>query len=1101
MPVKSTKRPPRGGIKIKEPVKIFLLPLLCFLSLQVSAGVMVDSVKVKTHVVKGKVTDEKNEPMPGVTVLLEGTRLGVSTDGKGEFEMRLPRREGTLVFSFIGYKTIKKKIPLSNEIVLACLVEDVSTLDEVTVVAYGEQSRRNVVGSMSTVKSEDLKDIPSPSLANLLQGRVAGMNVTNMTGSPGGGGISVSIRGFNSLSIEATRRFSDPLWVIDGVPMLSFTSPVTGTNTLSEIDPNDIESVQVLKDAASAAIYGSRAANGVILVTTKKGKLNQRARVSVNVSRTFIFNPALPDLTGGNRERYHRLEALRNFQQSYYDRETNTYKYVSSYRESLDRNLHYNLFWNNGDGTNIPALQDSLNPFYNNSTNLFDYYFRTAKVTDANVQVSGGGSGFAYNVGVGYYDEDGVLKHTGFSRIKLLGNFFMQPFEGLESNFRVYLARTGRKRPNNMISYNNFGQGEALEQIPGELLSTSTLMPGEGNASFDETIKRFDGIKEKNESYRLRASFDIGYEIIDGLKLKSSVSADYSQQNQNIFVPSNLDDHGESYSSGSITRNLMLLNENLLTYKRVFGEKHSLDALAGLSFQVDEEQSIMAWGKGASSDLIHYISWSGNVYDTEDNRVLKDATTGKSKSTMVGVFGRINYNYLQKYYLSVTLRRDASSRFGEKVRWGTFPSYALAWTFSEESFMDFTRSFLGHGKIRVSYGRSGRQFDQPYIALGQLRVDDPLLGKPTVIPNYSLGLMNRNLTWEETDQYDFGLDLEMLDSRLSVTVDYYYRYTDKLIYPVLLPGNYSGYIQQWRNAYAISNEGLEFEVKYDVIRKKGLNWNIGFNIARNWNRLEKSENNRDLYTENSINNVSVIGKPLNGIYVLKTKGIYQNESEVPAIYKDGKYTQFGTNQQYYRPGDRVIVDTDGDGRINSGVSDDRVYAGSPLPLASGGITSSLDWKGFDLNLLFNYVISRHILNAGRGASVGTSMELSVEDIVKPVFEDLNNVTFWQKPGDKTDYPANRFEGGLSNFATNISANVANVSFIKLKTVTLGYTLPSVLKKKIGFGARVFVSAENLFTITNYTGADPESVDVVTGIDYLGNYPLSKRVTLGLTITL
>ena len=197
----------------------------------------------------------------------------------------------------------------------------------------------------------------------------------------------------------------------------------------------------------------------------------------------------------------------------------------------------------------------------------------------------------------------------------------------------------------------------------------------------------------------------------------------------------------------------------------------------------------------------------------------------------------------------------------------------------------------------------------------------------------------------------------------------------------------------------------------------------------------------------------------------------------------------------------MIVDTDGDGRINSSSMDDRVYAGSPLPLASGGITTSLSWKGFDLNMLFNYVISRHILNAGRGASVGTSPGLSASDVVKPVFEDLSAVTFWKKPGDKTDYPANRMENGLSNFATNISANVENVSFIKLKTVTLGYTLPGTVRKKIGFGVRVFVSAENLFTVTNYSGADPESVDVVTGIDYLGNYPLSKRVTLGLTLNL
>ena len=1078
----------------------FIMLLLLGFPLLANAGAR-DSTRVESHRVKGKVMDETGIPLPGVTVRLDSTTAGSVTGQDGTFALVLPAKKGTLIFSFVGFETKRVKFDGDTNPLLVTMKEKVSTLDEVTVVAYGEQSRRDVVGSMSVVKADDIKDIPSPSLANLLQGRVAGMNVTNMTGSPGGGGISVSIRGFNSLSIEATRRFSDPLWVIDGVPMLSFTSPVTGTNTLAEIDPNDIESVQVLKDAASAAIYGSRAANGVILVTTKKGKLNQRARVNVNVSRTFSFNPSLPELTGGNAERYHRMEALKNFQQAYYDYATNTYKYVDSYRESHDENLHYNYFWNMGNGASVPAYQDSLNPFYNNSTNLFKYYFRTAKVTDANIQLSGGTSSVSYNIGIGYYDESGVLRNTGFSRAKLLGNFYLKPFDKLESNLRFYIARAGRKRASRVSLYTGFTEGEDLEQIPEELLTTSTVLPGEGTPAFEELIKRFNTVKEKNESYRLRASFDLGYEIVKGLKLKSSISADYSQQNQNLFMPSALDEYNETYSSSTITRNLMVLNENLLTYKRTFNERHTIDFLAGASFQVDEMQSVGGWGKDAPSDLIHYVSWNGNVYDTKNSRALKDFMSDKERSTLVGLFGRVNYNYLQRYFASVTLRRDASSKFGEKVRWGTFPSYAVAWTFSGERFMDWSRGILEHGKMRASYGKSGRQFDQPYISQGLLQPGNPFLGNPAIEPNLQLGLANRELTWEETEQYDFGLDLDMLDHRLNIVLDYYYRYTDKLLYSVLLPGDYSSYAQQWRNAYTISNEGIELEIKYDVIRKQDLNWNVGFNISRNWNRLEKSENNQDFQTEGNRNNMCVIGKPLNGIFVYKTRGIYNEENEIPRFYRDGKYTPLGTNTQYYRPGDRLIIDVNGDGKISSTEGNDRVYAGSPLPLANGGITSSLGWNGFDLNLLFNYVIGRHILNTARGASVGTALGMFVSDITKPVFEDLANVAFWQQPGDKADYPANRLEAGLNNFGTSIDANVQKVNFIKLKTITLGYTLPGVIKKKIGFGARVFVSAENLFTITNYTGADPESVDIVTGVDNLGNYPLSRRVTIGLTLNL
>ena len=518
-----------------------LIVLLLGCPLLARAGTR-DSTRLEGYRVQGTVVDEKGIPLPGVTVRLDSTMLGVTTDNEGKFLLRLPQVRGVLVFSFVGYKTVKMKFEPDKPLYVR-MKEDISELDEVTVVAYGEQSRRDVIGAMSIVKAADIKDIPSPSLANLLQGRVAGMSVINASGAPGGGGIVTTIRGFNSLSVEASQRHSEPLWVIDGVPMYSFTSPISGLNTLSEIDPKDIETVQVLKDAASAAIYGSRAANGVILITTKKGRLNQKAKVSLNVSQTFIFQPNLPDLTGGNRERYHRMEALKNQQEAYLDYENSVYKYPESYRESYENGVKYNYFWNMGDGATIPLYQDSLNPFYNNSTDLFDYYFRTAKVTDANVQVSGGGTNIAYNIGLGYYDEKGVLRGTGFSRVKLLSNLFVSPVEKMNMNLRFYLARTDRSRSSRDQNGYDFSTGSDLETIPSELLTTSTLWPGKGTPAFEEMINRFKGTIEKNYSYRVRASFDASYEFVKGLTFKTSVAADYSQQNQNLFRPSYLDEY------------------------------------------------------------------------------------------------------------------------------------------------------------------------------------------------------------------------------------------------------------------------------------------------------------------------------------------------------------------------------------------------------------------------------------------------------------------------------------------------------------------------------------------------------------------------------
>lgn len=1071
--------------------------------------VVIPEKEQKAKIVSGIISDASGQPLPGATVVVKGTasRIGTSANVNGEYQIVVPAGTSVLVYSFIGYKSKEVDIKEQTKINVT-LEEDVKNVDEVVVVAYGTQNKRDVLGAMSTVNADDIKDIPSPSLANLLQGRVAGMSVINMTGAPGGGGTSISIRGFNSLSVEAAQRFSNPLWVIDGVPMYSFTSPVSGLNTLAEIDPKDIESVQVLKDAASASIYGSRAANGVILVTTKKGRFNQKAKVSVNVSQTWIFNPSLPDLMGGNRERYHRMEALRNYQEAGFSDEQNRYVYVGSYKEAYLRDIMYDYFWGKGNGAGVPLYQDSLNKFYNNSTNLFDYYFRTARVTDASLQLTGGAERVTYNFGLGYYSETGVLKGTGFNRMKLISNITVKPMDKMDANLRFYLAYTDRSRSSEEMNTYSFNTGTDLEQIPKELLVTSTLYPGGGTPAFDEATKRFRGTKEKNDSYRARASFDASYEFIKGLSFKTSVALDYSQQNVNIFLPSNLNDYNESYSSGQIERYMMLLNENMFTYKRSFAENHNVDFLVGLSLQSDETNKVGGYGYKAPSDLIHYVPWYGGAYDVTSDRQLKEFLSKREKSTMVGVFGRLNYNYMQKYLLSFSLRRDGSSKFGEDVRWATFPAYAVGYAFSEEPFMDWAENVLDYAKIRLSYGKSGKQFSQPYIALGLLEPAASFLGNPTVNPEWNEGLFNPTLTWEETDQYDFGLDLDLFNYRLNVVLDYYYRYTDKLLYNVTLPGNYSGYIKQWQNAYAISNEGIELQIKWDILRRDNLKWDMTFNIARNWNRLEKSLNGVDFQTYGEAgyfdSNVSVIGKPLNGLYVYKDKGYYNSDEEVPYIYEDGRkiYLRGDSYRQYYRAGDRILMDMDGNGSVATSwpLLEDRVYAGSPLPKASGGIISTLNWKGFDVNMLFSYVLGRHILNAGKGASVGTSLGLTLDDLTKPVFADLDKVTFWQQPGDKADFPVNRLEAGLGNFTTILSSNVENVSYLKLKTLTIGYTLPQKWTRCAGMeSVRVFISGENLFTITNYTGPDPESVDVVTGVDNFGNYPLSTRVTLGLTL--
>lgn len=1043
---------------------------------------------------QGKVVDRLGDGMPGVTVRLDQTLLGTATDKNGEFTLVLPVKEGVLSFSFIGFRT--RKVPFAGAgRMRVVLEEEVSALDEVKVVAYGEQSKREMVGAISSVSADDIKEIPASSVAALLQGRVAGMDVVNMTGAPGGAGTVITIRGFNSLSQEEGRRYSNPLWVVDGVKIRS-ENEMTGMNQLADIDPNDIESIQVLKDASSAAIYGSEAANGVIIVTTKRGRPGQDARISLTASRTWSFQPALPHLIGGNYERQVRAEALKNQAVAYYDPEQNRYVYPRSYREAYEQGARYDFFWNQGEGSSVRPLQDSLNSFYNNSTNLFDYYFSTARVTTANLQMTGGFERAGYHIGLGYYEEQGVLRRTGFDRINLTGNLYLIPRKSIEANLRFYLARTAKQR-----SLKGLVNSESAETIPDLLTTTSTLLPGQGSPGFEELVRSYNLIDEKNETYRLRASFDLSWEIIEGLKLKSSVALDYGQHNQHIFKPAEIDQYDETYSMGQIVRNMRLVNENLLTWKRNRGN-HRIDFLAGFSMQSDEQNRNYGYGRRAPSDEITYVPWRESAYDVSVNRALKDYISSLTRKTMASLFSRLNYNYGGRYLFSFSLRRDGSSCFGERVRWATFPSLGAGYAFSETALVKAAAPWLNYGKLRISWGHSGKQFESPYLAHGELaRSSINFLGQPAVTPEWNYGLMNRELTWEDTYQWDFGLDLDLFDYRLEVGLDYYRRYTDNLLYRVRIAGDYTGYMNQWRNAYAISNSGIELKLRGDVIRKADLSWEITLNVARNWNRLRKSRNGADFKNYSNPYNHSVIGKPLNGIYVLDTYGIVQSEEEVPYQYIGGRKVYLGGSASlFYRPGDRMMRDADGTGLITvsnvEGHEDDRVYAGSPLPLAQGGLIHHLTWKRWECQLLFSYSLGRHILNAGRGASVATTGAVNTDEIARPIFADPATLTFWQQPGDRTNYPANRMADGSASFSTFIAAHVEQVNYLKLKSMTVGYTLP---RSKAGISGRLYVTAENLFTWSNYTGNDPETVDILSGIDYYNNYPMARKVTLGLTI--
>ena len=982
--------------------------------------------------------------------------------------------------------------------------ENVEELDEAIIVAYGETTRRKATGSISVVKADEIRGIPTGNLATLLQGRVAGMDITNLSGAPGGGDVAITIRGYNSLDVEAGRRFSNPLWVVDGVPLNSFTSPITGMNLLSDINPDMIESIQILKDASAASIYGSRAANGVIIVTTKKGKKNQDATFSVNFSQSWSILPRFPDLTTGRAERLLRLKIEENNFMAYYDEETNSYRYPQSLAEQYENygtGASYNGFWIPGEewcGTeNGSMYQDSLNTFYNNSTNYFPIYFETGKITNANIQTYGGSERITYGIGLGYYNETGIFKGTGFKRFDLNSNLTVEPVPRFNVDLRFNASLMQKKRASSSqdqnLQYSN--AVVPVETIPGDPYMLSSLLPGENSVVWQEVLKTYEGTREANRSVRLRTNFRLSYEIIDGLNFSTSLAADYSIARRNYFSPSYLSSDNNSMSLGETGINLMVLNENILSYKRMFDDDHSLEALAGFSYQYDQEEYNGGYAQKSPSDKIFYapagmpdletVDWGGY----EEVRALKNYSSDMQEKSLLSWFARLEYAFRDKYLLSLSLRRDGSSTFGADNRWGTFPSVAAAWTFSEEPWLKENLGWLSFGKIRASWGRSGMHFAQNYLALGIMNVSEgSYLGDSYIEPNWGEGLYNDQLSWEETDQYDFGVDLDFFDYRLGVTIDYYYRYTNKLLDRVSLPGGHTGYMNQWRNAAAISNEGIELMVKYEIFRKTDLYWKVSVNGAHNWNRFEKS------YTGQDLDGVRIIGKPLNGIYMLKAVGFVNDQEEIPVYFdQQGIKVPLSADEwagAFYKPGDYAFVDVNGDRTITSW--DDAVYCGSALPELSGGIVSEFRWKNLDVNLLLSFQLGRHMVN---GVVIAPFNDPQRQAIVM----NLNETTFWEQPGDDADFPKLQKDQFVYNWGAN-SRHVEKVNWLKFKTITFGYMLPERWMHKCGMDElRFFVSGENLLTWTNYSGLDPEVVDIRTGSDDGSVYPLARKWTLGLTL--
>lgn len=1042
-----------------------------------------DSRQSGNYQITGVVKERNGTTIPFATIQIKGTKTSITTDAEGRFTLKTDKRNGELTVSCIGFATKSVAFNADKSLNIV-LTETAHTLGEVSVIAYGKRNTRELVGAISSVKSDQLQKMPNSSIETLLQSRMAGVEITNLSGTPGGGGSQITIRGYNSLNQQGVNDGS-PLFVVDGVPVVSTTSTRTGgINTLAGLDPSTIESVEVLKDAASASLYGSRASNGVILITTKKGH-NGKSKLSIDVSQTLSWLPATPLQISGKGERDFASLLAKHQRIGHYDWATNRLVIPRNHNDTWgwDSNYDgaYDYFWRNGkvldNNSGLPGVvQDSLNTFYNNRTNWWKYAFRVGRITKADAQLSGGTDNVRYLVNAGVYDEKGIMISSSFRRLSLLSNLDVRLSPSLDMFVRLNMAYTNKNA--------GADQGK-IQGLTFDPKSTSTLLPGRGSIAEQEALRRLRDVHRENSNYNIRINLGLNYQILKGLKFSSTVALDHYFTRSYTFTPNYLTQNRLSEINASNVAMTMLQAENLLTYKFDINGQHNFEAMTGITYNHDLLQTMSGSAKGGPTNRIRYAGegwpqlWKNPSGTIE---ALQSLLTNKEEQAMMSYLGRLAYNYKKRYLGEFSVRSDGSSVFGSDVRWGTFPSVGLGWAFSEEPFMK-NLWWLSFGKLRASWGKSGQKFQEAYLALGVMSEANTFLGSLGLIPSF---MANNKLTWEKSDQYDIGLDLQLLDYRLKVKLDYYYKYSYALLMQTPLPGNFFLTDKVWNNSSALSNEGIELEVQGDIIRNDKLRWTLGFNISHNRNMFRKSYGNEDLPDK-------VLGRSIYGIYTYKDEGIVQNESEIPYYYNmQGKRTPlyFGSENYPLRVGGRRIKDQNMDGKIDS---EDRYYAGSTLPMAYGGIFSSLQWNGFTVDALFGFTLKRKVMNMVKNSAFSFTKEFGV------MMNDYRKKKFWTRPGDKADYPSLEFadQGYIGQFDGDIDSNIETISFLRLKQLTVGYTLPKQwLKSFFIKDINVYLSGENLFLLSNYSGVDPEVINPYTGKDLGDQYPLNRKITFG-----
>lgn len=981
--------------------------------------------------VTGTVTDVSGEPIIGANIRIKGTTTGTITDIDGNFSIEA-EPQSVIEVSYIGYLT-QETVINNQKSIRFLLKEDTKTLDEVVVIGYGVQKKADLTGSVANINTEKLNTQSNANIGQALQGKIAGVDIVSQGGAPGSG-TRIMVRGIGTLNNAS------PLYIVDGMYM----------NSIDHINPNDIASIDVLKDASSAAIYGSRAANGVIIVTTKEGS-NTEGKPIIDLSVNLGISTA------------------------------------SKFLDMLDAKGWAEVTTIARQAIGKPALDMATDLANKPDNDWQDIMFRPALMQNYNLSVKGGGKYSTYYTGLGYFNQDGIVKGTNYQRYNIQSkNDYKRGIFSAGTNLIISFSHDKplhQELRGGMI-------GTILQSVPTLEKYDDTREGGYGGTYGDVVNIPHplaiidDNIMDRyNENVKIFANLYAQIELFKGLKYKLNLTPDFSFERYKNYL--NKYDFG--LATNSITqlterqrRRRNILVENLLTFDRTFGE-HKISALAGYTYQDSRFRHIQAYGEGLPQGL-----------EEIDAATTNRSNEGNSwRSVLTSILGRVFYSYQNKYLFTATIRRDGSSKFGKNNRYGYFPSFSLGWNVAEEKFMENVH-WLDQLKLRGGYGVLGNQEidNYQYSSTITTGINYPDGNGGLLQGAFPKNFANPDIKWEETAMTNVGIDFMAFNNRLSLTADYYVKNTKDILLTVPIPISSGGANDPIRNAGKIRNNGFEFNLGWMDQPNPDISYGINLIGSFNKNKViamgsESGSIKGGSTNQNITTSETKAGYPIGGYWLISTAGYFNSQEEVDAYAKDGKKIQPAAE-----PGDIKFVDANNDGVIND---DDRVFQGSPFPDFTFALNGNMRYKNFDLSIGLQGVLGNKIYNAPRQ---------TLEDVTKGSNFLASCLDYWTPENKNASHPRLTWDDPNRNTRAESDRYLENGSYLRLRSVQLGYTFPQTWFKGAIQHARVYINAENLFTITSYSGYSPDvNAD---NANYRGFdnfiYPTNRTFMLGLNVT-